>query len=247
MTRDWGRMTATAEAKLDIGWVISATFRVLRARAADLTLVALPFLWLPSFIAGFAPDSRPLQLIMGLPALVFYGGGSLITYQELTGGLRVTASDATRQGAGRFGTLWLVAFISGLLTVLGLILLIVPGVIAGVGFCVATTVVMAENKNSIPALQRAWNLTRGQRWRLTGLAALLLVATLAVLLVGVILGAVLAATGGASALDPMANLGFGPIFETVIAMLTTVGTAAVYVGLRTAKEGPAEDIARTFD
>ncbi len=244
-------MTAAAitadEARLDVGWVVGATWRVLRTRAVDLLLVALPFLWLPSVITGFAPDNRPLQLLMNLPALVFTGGCSLITYQELTGGLRVTASDATRAGAARFGTLWLVALASGLLTVLGLILLIVPGIIAGVGFCAASAVVMAENKNSVPALERAWNLSRGQRWRLTALAGLLLVASLAVVLVGVVVGAILGLAHATSAIDPVANLGFGPIAETLIAAVTTVGTAAAYVGLRKAKEGPAEDIARTFE
>jgi hypothetical protein len=244
-------MTAAAvtadEARLDVGWVVGATWRVLRTRAVDLLLVALPFLWLPSVITGFAPDNRPLQLLMGLPALVFTGAGSLITYQELTGALRVNASDATRQGAARFGTLWLVGLITGLITLLGLVLLIVPGVIAGVGLCTASTVVMAENKNSVPAVERAWNLSRGQRWRLTGLAGLLLVASLGVLLLGVVVGAILGVTGARSAIDRVADFGFGPIAETALAALTTVGTAAAYVGLRKAKEGPAEDIARTFE
>jgi hypothetical protein len=244
-------MTAAAltssEPRLDIGWVVGATWRVLRTRAVDLILVALPFLWLPSVIAGFAPDNRAVQLLMNLPALVFTGGGSLITYQTLTAGLPVSASDATRAGAGRFGTLWLVALASGLLLVIGLVLLIVPGVIAGVGFCTASTVVMAENKNTVPAMQRAWDLSRGQRWRLVGLAALLLVASLGVLLVVVIGSAILGVVGAQNAIDPAANLVFGPIVETVIAMLTTVGAAAAYVGLRKAKEGPAEDIARTFE
>jgi hypothetical protein len=244
-------MTAAAltsdEAKLDIGWVVSATWRVLRTRAVDLTLVALPFLWLPSVISGFAPDSRPLQLLMNLPSLVFTGGASLITYQELAGGLRVNASDATRQGAARFGTLWLIALGAGVVTVIGLLLLIVPGVIAGVGFCTASTAAMAEGKPSMPALQRAWDLSRGQRWRLTALAGLLLIASLAVLLVGVLLGVILGLAGGKSVIDPVADLGFGPIAETLIAAMTTVGTAAAYVGLRNAKEGPAEEIAHTFD
>ena len=244
-------MTAAAitasDARLDIGWVVSATLRVLPTRAVDLTLVALPFVWLPSLIAGFAPDSRPLQLLMGLPGLVFTGAGSLITYQELAGLLRVDANDATRQSAARFGTLWIVAFVAGLLTLLGLVLLIVPGFIAGLGFCVASTVVMAENKNATPALERAWDLSRGQRWRLLGLAGLLLAASLGVLLVGFAIGAALGLAGETSAIDPVANLGFGPIFESVVAVVTTVGTAAAYVGLRNAKEGPSEEIARTFD
>jgi hypothetical protein len=235
------------EARLDIGWVVSATLRVLRSRAGDLILVALPFLWLPSVISGFAPDNRAVQLLMNLPGLVFTGGGSLITYQALTGALPVTAGDATRASAARFGTLWLVALASGLLLIIGLVLLIVPGVIAGVGFCTASAVVMAENKNTVPAMERAWDLSRGQRWRLVGLAGLLLVASLGVLLLGVIVGAILGVAGGASLIDPVANLGFGPIAETAIAMMTTVGTAAAYVGLRKAKEGPAEDIARTFE
>jgi hypothetical protein len=244
-------MTAAAitadEAKLDIGWVVGATWRVLRARAIDLLLVALPFLWLPSLITGFAPDSRPLQILMNLPAVVFTGGASLITYQELSGGLRVTAGDATRAGAGRFGTLWLVAIASGLIAVVGLILLVVPGVIAAVGFCTASSVVMAENKNSVPAMERAWNLSRGQRWRLTGLAGILVAVFLGVLLIDMLVGVVLGLTGGASTVNAVAEFGVGPITATMGGILTTVGTASAYVGLRTAKEGPAEDIARTFD
>jgi hypothetical protein len=244
-------MTAAAitsdEAKLDVGWVVGATWRVLRTRAVDLTLIALPFLWLPSVITGFAPDSKPLELLMNLPALVFTGGASLLTYRELTGGERIGASDATRQGAARFGTLWGVAFLSAVITIVGLVLLIVPGIIAAVGMCGASTAVMAENKTSVPALQRAWELSRGQRWRLTGLGGLLILAVLAVLLVGVIIGAILGATGLTAALDPVWQFGYGPIAESLIAALAAVGAAAAYVGLRTAKEGPAEEIAHTFD
>jgi hypothetical protein len=240
--------TITAdEARLDVGWVVGATWRVLRTRALDLVLVALPFLWLPCMITGFAPDNKPLELLMNLPALVFTGGASLITYRELTGGERIGASDATRQGARRFGTLWGVAFLSVLITIVGLVLLVVPGIIAAVGMCAASTAVMAENKATVPALQRAWDLSRGQRWRLTGLGGLLLLAILAVLLVGVIIGFILGATGTSSALDPIWQFGCGPIAESLIAAVTTVGTAAAYVGLRTAKEGPAEEIAHTFD
>jgi hypothetical protein len=244
-------MTAAAitpsDARLDIGWVIGATWRVLRTRAVDLILVALPFLWLPSLISGLAPDNRPVQLLMNLPGLVFTGAGSLITYQTLTAGLPVTASDATRAAAGRFGTLWLVALASGLLLIIGLVLLIVPGVIAGVGFCTASAAVMAENKNTTPAMERAWDLSRGQRWRLVGLAGLLLLASLGVLMIIVIGSAILGIAGLQDAIDPAVNLGFGPVVETAIAMITTVGIAAAYVGLRKAKEGPAEDIARTFE
>ncbi len=244
-------MTAVAltadDAKLDIGWVVSATLRVLRARAGDLALVALPFLWLPSVLTGFAPDNKPLELLMNLPAVVFTGGASLITYQELTGGIRVTASDATRQGAARFGTLWIAAFLSALATLAGLLLLIVPGVIWGLGFCTGSAVIMAENKNSVPALERAWTLSRGQRWRLAGLAGILLGASLGVLLIGFAIGAILGLTGLASTADAAANFGVGPLTESIVPAITTVGTAAAYVGLRKAKEGPAEEIAHTFD
>lgn len=244
-------MTAAAltadEARLDVGWVVGATWRVLRTRVVDLMLVALPFLWLPSLLTGFAPDNKTLELLMNLPALVFTGGASLLTFRELTGGERIGASEAIRQGASRFGMLWAVAFLSALITIVGLVLLIVPGIIAAVGMCGASTAVMAENKTSVPALKRAWELSRGQRWRLAGLGGLLVLAVLAVLLVGMIIGFILGATGQAAALDPVWQFGYGPIAESLIAAITTVGTAAAYVGLRTAKEGPAEEIAHTFD
>src|ERR1700722_19093770 len=246
-----GRMTAATltadEARLDIGWVVSATLRVLRTRAVDLLLVALPFVWLPSLINGFAPDNRALQLLMNLPGLVFTGGASLITYQELIGGLPVTASDATRAAVARFGTLWLVGLASGVMTLIGLVLLIVPGVIAALGFCAASTVVMAENKTPVPALERAWNLSRGQRWRLLGLVGLLMIAVLVLLLGFVIIGVIMGLAGVKSAIDPVVDFGVGPIAVVLFTALTTVGTAAAYVGLKRAKEGLGEEIARTFD
>jgi hypothetical protein len=234
------------EPKLDLGWVIRSTAGVLRRRAGDLVLVSLPFVWIPSVVAGFAPDNRGLQLLSNVPALIFTGAASLITYQELAGGLPVSAGQAIRAGAARFGTLWLIGLASGIMTVLGLLLLVVPGVIAAVGFSTASAVAVVENKNAVPSLERAWNLSRGQRWRLTGLAALLIPVFLGVVLVGAVIGAVLALAGAQSVIDPVADFLVGPIMETFVFAVTTVGTAAAYVGLRTAKEG-ASDIARTFD
>jgi len=239
-------ITAT-EPKLDVGWVAKATGDVLRRRAGDLILVALPFVWLPSVVTGFAPDNRGLELLSNIPAMVFTGGASLLTYRELTGGERLTAGASIREGAARFGTLWVAAFVSGLATLLGLILLIVPGIIVALGFATAATVVMAERKTAMPALERAWSLSRGNRWRLAALGGLVILVTLALLAVGLVLGVILGLSGASSAIDAVSTFGYGPIIETIVAAVTAVGSAAAYVALRTAKEGASEDIARTFD
>src|ERR1700722_3160926 len=102
------------EARVDVGWVVSATARVLLRRAVDLILISLPFVWLPSVLSSFLPvEAYQLRLLSGLPGLVFVGGASLLTYRELSGGARMTAGQAIAAGAGRFGTVWGVSIVSG--------------------------------------------------------------------------------------------------------------------------------------
>jgi hypothetical protein len=132
------------------------------------------------------------------------------------------------------------------MTVLGLLLLIVPGVIAAVGFATASTVAVVENKKAVPSLERAWDLSRGQRWRLTGLGALLIPVTFVAVALSAIMVGALGLAGAQSAIGPVADFVFGPIVETFLFAMATVGTAAAYVGLRTAKEGAA-DVAKTFE
>lgn len=232
--------------RLGVGWVLSATFRVLAKRALDIFIVGAPFVLLPQVLAGFLPpELSRLGVAAGLPGLIFSGGVSLLTYRELTGGPRVGAGDAINRTLGKFGTLWGVGILSGLGIAIGTLLLVVPGVILLVGFMTATTAVMVENLTAYTALDRAWALTKGSRWRIAGLSGLVLL-----IVVGLYLA--LFATTGVIVLVEGEGIGLTvaafiakPIFTLLVMALTTVFPAAVYTGLRRA-EASAGDVAEVF-
>jgi hypothetical protein len=233
--------------RLSIGWVVNATLRVLLKRWVDLLLVGLPFVWLPTVLAAFAPDSRVVQTLSDLPEPVFAGAASLMAYAALVGGERPSAWAAMRAGLSRFGSLWLIALISGLLVLVGLILLIVPGVVLAACLAPAGAIAMVEKKTSSRAIDRAWTLSRGSRWRLVGLLLLAALVFVIMVLSSVIIGMMTGIVGATTQSDPIFDFGVTPVLATVVSALAAVGSTATYVGLRTAAEGPPSEVASVFD
>jgi hypothetical protein len=129
------------EPRADVGWIVGATVNVLRLRALDLALIALPFVLLPNALVGLLPQELAnFRLTGGLPGLVFFGGASLIAVQEITGAAHVTALQAMGVGLRRCFTLFMVNAVSTLIAAVGLLLLIVPGIFVLVAFMSATAV-----------------------------------------------------------------------------------------------------------
>lgn len=60
--------------------------------------------------------------------------------------------------------------LSGLLTCLGLVVFVVPGVIIALGLRFSQYFVVDKNLAGIEALKASWNMTKGQLWQLLGLA-----------------------------------------------------------------------------
>lgn len=234
--------------QLGVGETVKVTLGVLRARALDLFLIGLPFVLLPSVLIGFLPENlwQP-RLAVGLPALVFIGGVSLLTYRDLSGGARLSAGGAISAGARRLGTLWGVGFLSGLGFLAGLLLLIVPGVILIAAWVPANAAAMVEELTASAALSRAWALTKGSRWRIAALLGIALAAIVILLLIQVLLGALLTALLGAETGTAITTFAISPLADILTTALTTVGSAAVYVGLREAKEGAVGDVAKVFE
>ena len=56
------------EPRADVGWIVGATVNVLRFRALDLALIALPFVLLPNALVGLLPQELAnFRLTGGLP------------------------------------------------------------------------------------------------------------------------------------------------------------------------------------
>lgn len=118
-----------------------------------------------------------------------------------------------------------------LASVCGLVLLIVPGVLIGLAFCMAVPVRVAESRGVFGAMQRSRDLTRGCRWRL-------FLTFLVLFGVGAALGAVAAILDIIFHAPALVRTVFvTPLVNAVSTLIATVGLAVIYCELRAAKEG----------
>jgi hypothetical protein len=85
----------------------------------------------------------------------------------------ISVGSAFGQIAGRWGTLVLVSFMQGLVTFLGFLFLLVPGVLALCWLFAAPMTVVVERMPGVSsAFKRSEQLTRGQFWHILGTLAL---------------------------------------------------------------------------
>ncbi|KQN79838.1 hypothetical protein ASE90_16015 [Sphingomonas sp. Leaf67] len=120
----------------------------------------------------------------------------------------------------------------GIALAVGFVLLVVPGIILGLTWFIVLPVMAGEGRGIFDCFGRSADLLRGMRWRL--LLLILIAVVLWMMASGLTQGIALAA-GGAQNLWLVA--GVQAVFATLIGVLTTTGTAAVYHEVRTAKEG----------
>jgi hypothetical protein len=166
-------------------------------------------------------------------------------------GTRPSAADALGTGLRQFLPVIGVGLLYVLGVSVGIVLLIVPGMIWAIMWCLAIPVRVVERTSVGEAFGRSRFLTRGYRWNIFGL---LLVYYILAWIFGMTLGAV---AGVAASFEPGAGF-FSPafllpLFATILATIIgavvgTTGFASLYYELRVAKEGIGpEALAAVFD
>lgn len=152
-------------------------------------------------------------------------------------GERTTWRDSIGFALRRFRSIIWIVILGGFLTLLGFLLLIVPGVYLAVAFAVALPVLMTEGLRGRKALGRSRSLVKGRWWRT---AILLLVAGLLVSIIGGAITAAVSALTFASPDEPVVVFLVGALAGTVAALVTTPFSAAyhtvLYFDLRVRKE-----------
>jgi uncharacterized membrane protein len=139
-------------------------------------------------------------------------------------GLPMTVGASAKIGIERIGTIIAVSILVNIAFILGLILLIIPGIIAALALMVAIPVVVAEDVSAFTALDRSNNLTRGHRMSILGGAF-------------VILLVVLVAFGVLELLPVSLYDVLSTLLLPMFTILTSCFCAATYVNLVAAKEG----------
>lgn len=204
---------------------------------------------------GALPEVNPwalLALPVGMICSMIATG--TITYgvvQDLRD-VPVSIGEAIAIAARRVLPMIGVALAFGILWVLGLILLVVPGFIVACMYFVAAPVCIVEREGVGGSLRRSRFLTKGHRWKIFG--ALLLIIVLGLIVFGMIAATVassglMTGPGGATMLQ---NAGPVTIVQNAVAAVfgafIAVLVAVFYYHLRVAKEGvDLAKVAGVFD
>jgi hypothetical protein len=171
--------------------------------------------------------------------------GSLISFVAEFFLLRemLRAAGLRREGeGGGFGSYFGVSFLSGLGTILALLLLIVPGIIVWTRWLPAVTMVLVEDAGPSEALSKSWEATRGHFWPLFA-TALIGIAALLAMAVG--FGAVEALVGPAAEIGPasLAEVLWTNAVGTAFGVYTSALGIAAYVELTGRDASPSETFA----
>src|SRR5262249_20520829 len=184
--------------RLDVGGVLGRSVTVWGQNLVPFFLVGLcvysPVLLTLGGLA--ATDTRMpllqklLELVANFLNLILAGAVTYGVFQQLHG-RRADLGDVLRTRLARLGTVWGAAFLSGLVTAIGLCMLVVPGLVAITMLWVAVPVAVIESPGASASLERSRELTSGNRWRVFAIALVVGVTVfLAAMVVAVALGAV---------------------------------------------------------
>ena len=135
-----------------------------------------------------------------------------------------------------------VSILFGILVVLGLIVLIVPGIIMAVMWSVVVPITVEERTGIFGAFSRSQELTRGARWTIFGLFLLIFLIGMGIGLVGVLFATV---TLGFSYENPAISSSLPAIImNAIVATLASAFSSALvtslFVELREWKDGPED-------
>lgn len=252
----------------DFGRVVQRTFRVIGQNVGLFALGALVLVVAPAFLgtlfglkAQLAGQYFSLATLLGGLAA---GVGGLIlqgmvvhTVVARLNGRAVAFGDSLSAGARFMLPLLGLGIVQTLGIMLGMMLLIVPGLILAMMWAVSAPSLVVEERGVLESLQRSRDLTRGHRWSIFGLFVVYMVLSM-------IIGAVVTGVGFAAGVTGLSGATAGAlttytpmiVVSTFLSALTNgvqgvlvaAGVASIYYELRTTKEGVAPDqMASVFD
>lgn len=247
-----------AQMNFSYGAVWADTLRMLRENARLLAAIAGVFIFLPALLAAQLlpppettdPNRIFIDLIeyysrvwpwLLLQSLVSMVGTAAMLRLVLVPGISVG-------GALGFGLMllpfyFLLSLVAGILVLLGVILLIVPGLYLVGRLTPATAVMVAENRrNPIEAVSRSFEITKGRGWAVFGLVFIVvLVAGIVVLVVMMLAGIIFLLAAGqdlGGLLTAITSSALSAAFATLLLALD----AAIYRGLT-----GSDSVAATFE
>jgi hypothetical protein len=224
----------------------------------NIPFAAMQLALIRTGMAGIADDAGMDAIAAIYSGILLFGLGYLVlqaaiihaTVADLNG-RRPNLSECAMTGLREFPALFAIGVLYFLGFTLGVILLIVPGIIWAIMWCLAIPARVVESTGIFESFARSRHLTRGHRW---GIFALFLAFYILQMMLGLSVNAL---TG--SLLGPDTTASFfsvtvlfqllgNIVSATISSVIGTVGIAALYYELRVTKEGIGpEALASVFD
>jgi len=237
-----------------VGRVINRVMSVTGNNFPVLFLVTalfyLPALWITYEQTRVLDGSTADPLLLGVGSIVsvllqfaLIAAVTFAVYAALRGE-KASFGATLGQGLKHAVPVIAVSMISGIAIFVGLLLLIVPGVIAVIMLSVAVPALIAERAGIFGSLSRSAELTKGHRWMILGVFVVWVVFILGITLVGgMLIGLTAVFSGGI-----MVLVFLNWILSVLYGMIGAVIAPVLYFELRVSKEGlDLGDIASVFD
>lgn len=250
-----------AEGEFRAGRVLNRTFSVLGRNLLPFCLVTavagLPNVLLVGQQTAAAGSGRMAGwMFLGIAISVVLNALSqaivlYAAFQDMRG-LRVNLIESMKIGLRRFFPVLGVAISAAILTGLASILLLVPGIIVYTMVFVAMPVCVVERLGPWKSMARSATLTKGHRWKIFGLALVVMLVGLIVVVAGGFAAAMVAImlksfAAGSVPLSVLARV-FSFLWTAVWSAFYVIMVVVTYHDLRVAKEGVDTDqIVAVFD
>lgn len=223
-------MTTAALRARSVGEILDLAFQLYRSRWKQMA-TATGILVLPLLVLQAIAPLDTLPLLQFVSNLVFLAASAAVVViaSEAYMGRDVPASDAVRAAGRRFLSIWGAAIMQGILIVLGLLLLIIPGIIAMVVTFAMQQAIMIEGNTAGNSFERSRELARGHKMHilLTSVLSYIIV-VFAMIGLGIVIGLAVPNIRVATLLNNVAMIAINPLYAVV-------GTV-LYYDLRIRKE-----------
>jgi hypothetical protein len=215
--------------KLDVGATLSEVFSIYSANAGVLLPVAFWLFLVVAILDGLAGSSLILLLVssmVGIAAGTLYQGTVVNLVSDVQDGRRdFSAGELLRSATPFVLPLIGAGILAGLAIIVGLILLIVPGLFLMTIWAVIAPVIVVEKSPVMASFGRSRELVRGNGWPVFGA---IVVAFLIVIVGGLVFGAI--ATSIAD--GPLLRIVFSALASTITAPISALVAAVLYFRLR---------------
>jgi hypothetical protein len=241
----------------DTGRVVARAARVLRRNLLGFLSLSMLLIGVPSLALGYltarVEEQNTLTTLnpeawglWGANAVVALFGGLLLSGAVTHGALAEMSGRPTRFGEnlsrslGDGPVLLALGVVTTVGIMVGLALLVIPGIMLAMAWSVVIPVRMSERLGVLDAITRSRELTRDRRGAIFGLAATYSIAQAVI--------AWLADLAARALGGDVLTLLFQTVIEVVAGVISAVGIASVYCELRWSKEGePTDKLAAVFD